>query len=84
MMERFLTRRVSISVNGEAKRVSAIEAIVFQLMHEEKTGDARAGRILLKYIEFANRSSNKSTKLHFVESDYTRAVAKSPSRSKDG
>jgi hypothetical protein len=83
-MERFLTRRVSISVNGEAKQVSAIEAIVFQLMQKEMAGDARAGRILLKYMEFANRSSNKSTELQFVESDYTRAVAKSRSRSDDG
>jgi len=38
----------------------------------------------LKYQEFANSRSDKSTKLRFVESDYTQAVAKSSSRSGDG
>jgi hypothetical protein len=83
-MERLLMRRVSVTLNGEAKQVSGIEAIVFQLMQKEMAGDARAGRILLKYQEYANRSSNKSTQLQFVESDYTRAVAKPSSGSDDG
>ena len=83
-MERLLARRVSISVSGQAKRVSASEAIVLQLMQKAMSGNARAWRALLKYQEFADRRSDKSTELRFVESDYTRAVAKSPSRSGDG
>ena len=79
-----MTRRVSISVSGQAKRVSASEAIVLQLMQKAMSGNARAWRTLLKYQEFANSRSDKSTELRFVESDYTRAVAKSPSRSGDG
>ena len=84
IMERLLTRRVSISVSGQAKQVSASEAIVLQLMQKAMSGNPRAWRALLKYQEFADSRSDRSTELRFVESDYTRAVAKSPSRSGDG
>ena len=83
-MDRLLARRVSISVNGQAKQVPASEAIVLQLMQKAMSGNVRAWRALLKYQEFANSRSAKSTEVQFVESDYTRAVAKSPSRSGDG
>jgi hypothetical protein len=84
IMERLLTRRVSISPSGQAKRVSASEAIVLQLMQKAMPGNARAWRALLKYQEFANSRSGESTELRFVESDYTRAVARSPSKGADG
>ena len=84
IMDRLLARRVSISVSGEAKQVSASEAIVLQLIQKAISGNARAWRALLKYQEFANSRSARSTEVRFVESDYTRAVAKSPSRSDDG
>jgi hypothetical protein len=41
-------------------------------------------RAILKYQDFANSRSAKSTKLQFVESDYTRAVAKGSSGSRHG
>jgi rRNA processing protein Krr1/Pno1 len=84
IMERLLTRRVSISVSGQVKRVSSSEAIVLQLMQKAMSGNARAWRALLKYQEFANSRSDKPTELRFVESDYTRAVARSPSKGADG
>jgi hypothetical protein len=83
-MDRLLTRRVPISLSGQAKRVSASEAIVLQLMQKAMSGNPRAWRALLKYQEFASSRSDKSTELRFVESDYTRAVAKSPSKRGDG
>jgi hypothetical protein len=83
-MERLLARRVAISVSGQPKQVSASEAIVLQLMQKGMAGNARAWRALLKYQDFANSHSGKSTELRFVDSDYTRAVAKSSSRSDDG
>lgn len=84
IMDRLLTRRVPISLSGQAKRVSASEAIVLQLMQKAMSGNPRAWRALLKYQEFASSRSDKSTELRFVESDYTQAVAKSPSRRGDG
>jgi Family of unknown function (DUF5681) len=82
--DRLLTRRVAISVSGQATRLSATEAIVLQLIQKAMSGNPRAWRALLKYQEYANSRSDRSTEVRFVESDYTRAVAKSPSRSDDG
>jgi hypothetical protein len=84
IMDRLLTRLVSLSVTGQAKQVSASEAIVLQLLQKAMSGNPRAWRALLKYQEFANSRSARSTEVRFVESDYTRAVAKSPSRTDDG
>jgi Family of unknown function (DUF5681) len=84
IMDRLLARRVSISMSGHPKQVSASEAIVLQLIQRALSGDGRAWRALLKYQEFANSRSARSTEVRFVESDYTRAVAKSPSRTDDG
>jgi hypothetical protein len=57
---------------------------VLQLMQKAMAGSARAWRISLKYKEFAESHSDKSTELQFVESDYTRAVAKHSSSSDNG
>lgn len=82
--DRLLTRRVPISVSGQATRLSATEAIVLQLIQKAMSGNPRAWRALLKYQEYANSRSDRSTEVRFIESDYTRAVAKSHSRSGDG
>jgi hypothetical protein len=84
IMERLFARRVSISASGQAKRVSGLEAIVLQLMQKAMSGSARAWRALLKYQEFAAGRSDQSPELRFVESDYTRAIAKSSSKIADG
>jgi hypothetical protein len=78
-MDRLLMRQVPISVNGRATRVPAAKAIVLRLMERAMAGNMRAWRALLKYKEFAENRSDKSTELQFVESDYTRAVANSSS-----
>jgi hypothetical protein len=83
-IDRLLTRQVPISVRGQVKRVPAAKVIVLQLTQMATSGNVRAMRILLKYEEFSESCSDRSTKLQFVESDYTRAVAKSSSSSDDG
>jgi hypothetical protein len=83
-MERLLTRRVSLSVSGEPKQVSATEAIMLQLMQKALSGNGRACRALLKYQDFAKRRGDPWTALQFVESDYTQAFANSAARGDDG
>jgi hypothetical protein len=48
-MDQLLARRVSISVNGQAKQVSASDAIVLQLTQKVMSGNVRACLALLKY-----------------------------------
>ncbi len=84
IIERLLTRQVSLSVSGEPKQVSAAEAIVLQLVQKTLSSNRRACRALLKYQEFAKRRGDPSSELQFVESDYTQAFANSAARSDDG
>ncbi len=82
-MERLLSRRVSINLSGQPTQLSVMEAIVMQLLQKGISGNARAGRTLLKYQEFANRRPDAAAELRFVESEYTRAVAQSHSEGGD-
>jgi Family of unknown function (DUF5681) len=74
-LDRLLVTLVPISLNGETKKVEALDAIVTQLLAKAISGNARAYRTLLKYQEFASANSAKKLQLIFVESGYTRAVA---------
>jgi hypothetical protein len=75
MIDRLLAAPVPITLNGETKRVPAIEAIVLQLMQNEMAGDARAARTFMKYREFASQNVQKRLEVTFTESDYTRALS---------
>jgi hypothetical protein len=79
MIDRLLLAPVQITLNGETIKVSALEAIMYQLVQKVMSGNARAFRVLLKYQEFANRHAEKKLELTFVDSDYTRALATQPS-----
>jgi len=77
VLEAYLQRRTSITINGEAKQVSAGDAILLQLLQKALAGDARSMGALLQYLDFAGKRSSKSPELRFPESDYTRSFSKS-------
>jgi Family of unknown function (DUF5681) len=83
-LDRLLTSPVSIAMSGELKQVTAVEAIVLQLLQKAMSGNPRACRVLSKYQECANRHLNNSPELIFAESDYTKALAAFTSRTDDG
>jgi hypothetical protein len=83
-IDRLLVAPVPITMDGESKTVTALEAIMCQLVLKRISGNGRARRTLLKYVEFATLNSKKLLKLAFVESDYTRAFARSSSGDNDG
>jgi hypothetical protein len=83
-IDRLLVAPVPITMDGEAKTVTALEAIMCQLVLKGLSGNGRARRTLLKYVEFASLNSKKLLKLAFVESDYTRAFARGSSGANDG
>lgn len=79
MIDRLLAAPVQITINGEANKVSALEAIVFQLLQKEMAGNQQAARTLLKYREFASRNTKKKLEITFVDNPYTNALSsKSP------
>jgi hypothetical protein len=75
MIDRFFSTQVGLSVNGEEKKVSTLEAIILQLWLREIAGDRRALDVRLKYEAFARATSEPSVEMIFVDNAYTRALA---------
>jgi hypothetical protein len=75
MIDRLLAAPVHITINREAKKVTALEAVVFQLLQKEMSGNQQAARTLLKYREFASRNSRKKLEVTFVDNPYTDALS---------
>jgi hypothetical protein len=79
MIDTFFLKPVEVTVDGEAKVISTLEAILMQLWLKEVSGDQRALKVRLKYQEFARQSSEPRLEVVFIDNDYTRALAVIPS-----
>lgn len=75
VIDRLLGAPVQITINGETEAVPALEAIIFQLLQKEMSGNQQAARTLLKYREFASRSTKKKLEITFVDNSYTNALS---------
>jgi len=75
MIDRLLAAPVHITINREAKKVTALAPVVFQLLQKEMSGNQQAARTLLKYREFASRNSRKKLEVTFVDNPYTDALS---------
>jgi hypothetical protein len=75
ILDRLLLSPIKVTLNGETKRVSALEAIISQLQLKEMSGSAGASRILLRYRAFASQHAEKEFQLVFVDSQSTPAVS---------
>lgn len=69
MVDRFLLSLVNATMDGETKRVTALEAIISQLQIKELSGNFRASRILLEYREFASQAGEKEVRLVFIDDE---------------
>jgi hypothetical protein len=84
MMTRILLKPVDITVSGERKRITALEAILLQLRAKDLSDHPRASKVRLKYEEFARQNSQPRPQIVFVDSDYTQALAaKAPKKDDD-
>jgi Family of unknown function (DUF5681) len=84
MVDRVLLSQVKLTLNGEVRNATAMEAIVSQLQLQEMSGNPRASRILLKYRAFASQHAEKQFQLIFVDSEYTRALSSATSGTDHG
>jgi hypothetical protein len=75
IIDRLLITPVQTTLKGENVTLTALEAIVLQLLQKSMAGDTRAHRVLLKYQALASQSGQKRLQITFVENDYTRSVA---------
>jgi hypothetical protein len=84
MMTRILLKPVDITVSGERKRITALEAILLQLRAKELSDQPRASKVRLKYEDFARHNSRPRPRIVFVDSDYTQALtATAPKKNDD-
>ncbi len=74
-IDRLLLASVRTSLNGKETRITALAAIMYQLLQREFAGDVCAGRALLKYEELAKQGAGSRLEMEFVDSDYTRSLA---------
>jgi hypothetical protein len=77
VIERLLHKPVDAVKDGQPTKMSALEAIMLQLLQKSLAGDKRADRALQRFSDFADRNSVSELGLVFVDNDYTRAFAAS-------
>jgi uncharacterized protein DUF5681 len=75
VINRLLLNPVTITFNGQQRVVTAVEAIVLQLLRKAMEGEAGARRVLLKYQGFARQSAKTRLEVRFLDSDYTQSLA---------
>jgi hypothetical protein len=84
IMTRILLKPVDITVSGERKRITALEAILLQLRAKDLSDHPRASKVRQKYEDFARQNSQARPQIVFVDRDYTQALAaKAPMKDDD-
>ena len=73
-IDRLLLKLVKLSLNGETKRVPALEAIISQLQLGNMSGNRKATRALLKYREFANQHADRRLEVIFVNEGHSPVI----------
>jgi hypothetical protein len=73
-----------MSLNGETTQLTTIEVIILQLLQKEMAGSNRARNALLKYEEFASRTTDRGLEIRFADSDYMQEITTEAPRGADG
>jgi hypothetical protein len=84
LVDRLLLSQVKLTLNGEVKDVTALEAIISQLQLKEMAGSVRASKVLLKYRLFATQHAERQFQLIFKGSENTGTVANAASEPAHG
>jgi len=84
ILNRLFTRKIRTTFNGEEREITALEAIIQQLILKEAVGDGRASRVLQKYEELTRHVTELPLQITFVDSDYTHMLANEAPEAGDG
>jgi hypothetical protein len=74
-IDRLLVASVNIVKNGVPTRMSAMNAIIHQLLQRSLSGNKKAERALREFEAFASRNMTKQLEIVFVDNEYTTAFA---------
>ncbi|HEY4285091.1 MAG TPA: DUF5681 domain-containing protein [Chthoniobacterales bacterium] len=67
IMNRLLLEEVDLTIGGVTRRVTALEAIMMQLFHQQMAGNTRAYALLTQFRRFLPR--NESVEIEFETAD---------------
>jgi hypothetical protein len=81
LIDRQLLASVAIIKNGVPTQMTAMNAIIHQLLQLSLSGNRKAERALREFEAFANRKMTKRLEVVFVDNEYT--IAFSASRPED-
>jgi Family of unknown function (DUF5681) len=79
ILEKLLLAPINITENGNARRVTVMEAIGLQLWKKAADGDPRAIDVLLKYQDLAPQESHVPTEITFGTNPYDQNSGPAPS-----
>jgi hypothetical protein len=83
MIDRLLVEPISVTRNGDTKKIPAVRAIVMRLQQLAVSGSTHAYRAIQKYEAFAAQNAPKALELTFVDNDYSRAFSRRSKRRDD-
>jgi len=69
---KLLLTPVRVTVNGDSKRVAALEVILEQLWNKAIAGNRRARAVFFRWLELAPQVADSTVEITFADSDYTR------------
>ena len=75
IIDRLFRMKVTFPFSDGERKITAIEAIMHQLMRKQADGDVHASRVLQKYEELAPAGTDAALRIAFVENDYTQTLA---------
>jgi hypothetical protein len=73
MIDKLLLTMVKITMNGDSKRVAALEVILEQLWNKGIAGDRRARAVFFRWLELAPQVAEGKLEIRFADSEYTKA-----------
>ena len=73
MIDKLLLTPVKITIGGEPKRVTTLEAILEQLWSKGIAGDRRARAVYIRCLELAPQVADEKVQITFADSEYSRA-----------
>jgi Family of unknown function (DUF5681) len=79
IIDKLLLALIDITENGNARRVTTLEAILLQLWRKELDGNRRALAARLRYEELDQKNIEATTEITFADSPYTEACGAPPS-----
>src|ERR1700676_1995021 len=84
MIDKSLLTMVTITVNGDSKRVAVLEVILEQLWNKGISGDLRAMAVYFRWLELAPEVAEGKVRITFADSEYTRTFTAQASAESSG